>query len=440
MKITIKQVGVTVACASFGALVLASCGSKRSSGDLTAILQIASLQSKATLNTFRTLSTGLASVPGSASHYSFAKIDGIKVTVTKVQGRDPLSDNPKSEAVIGEEIELSDDATKAISLSKSVAWNSGDHAGIDLYLQNSWKVKGYCKTAVVDANNFTLVYTRAAGAATVACTTGSPCTDLPSDYDYTSYSFLDPYYSEHTGDVTIASHYKFSLAAASSPKLSLFYDGSYNTACWDGAGAWDDNAAVGGMTNAGSSSAGRAHYYPDATPAFGISTLPIFAYVTADQSEVAPTVATFLTSSDHTDLDGASRTAFDYSKVEVASLVYKSDGTLVIGNARNIHGFNASGFFDMDLTGFESGTTTGQNFYASGWYYKGGSEAPTFVKNRRFTDFVAPTGDTVTGIAVTDGDGCGQTLKDFQGGNPSRGCFKDNGAASRTLYFRAATR
>ena len=68
------------------------------------------------LNDYEPLASASSNLPSSSGHYSFAKIDGIKVTVNEIRGADANSDNPLVTQTIKKEIELTDDPTALIGL------------------------------------------------------------------------------------------------------------------------------------------------------------------------------------------------------------------------------------------------------------------------------------------------------------------------------------
>ena len=115
-------------------LVLAgSCGDKRASGKMA----IANLTTQTALNQLiHPMADALTDLPASSGNYSFAKVDGIKVTVTQFRGADAKSDNPLLTVDVNEEIELTDDPNALLALEKAVDWVVGDYSGIDLRLAN----------------------------------------------------------------------------------------------------------------------------------------------------------------------------------------------------------------------------------------------------------------------------------------------------------------
>ena len=435
-----KDIFLFAAC-SWSLWIGVGCSSNNESTGLGGSLQVASLQrqtvvsssnlsrSSHALHGSNQMLAASTDLPASSNHYSFAKIDGIKVTINEVRGADAASDNPLVTHTVAKEIELSDDPTKAIALNESVNWVVGNYSGVDLRLANSWKVKAYCKTQA-SGSNYTLVYTTAAGVATQACTTSS-C-DLPANYDYFAYGFLDDYYTQNGGDPNIATHYKFSLAAGTTPKVSLFFDATNTVACWDGSG-WSSSEAVGVFR--GPSPTRRPVLWPDGTAAFAVPVMPVLTYVTSDLNEATPKARTFFTSSTSSDLADPIVAA----NTQTVTILYKEDGTAITASARNLSGNGTSNPIDMDFDGFGSSTTgTGIDFFAAGWYYSGGSSAPELIRNRKFEGFSLPVSSHSTfPVTVKDGGGCGQTLTDHNGNNPSKACL--GSGVSQTLYWREAS-
>jgi hypothetical protein len=421
------------------AIVASACGKDKaggtsgqtsSSASIKGTLQISSIKSTTTtmLNDYEPLASASSDLPSSSGHYSFAKIDGIKVTVNEIRGADANSDNPLVTQTIKKEIELTDDPNALIALNESVSWVAGNYSGIDVRLANAWKIKAYCKTQA-SGSNFTLVYTTPAGVMTQACTTSS-CA-LPADYGYSSYSFLDDYYTQNGGDPNIATHSKFTIASGDTPTVNLLFDATNTVACWDGS-SWSSGAALGAFR--GPSTSRRSTLWPDGTAAFAVPVMPLLTYVSKTASEGAPTARTFFASATASYLADP----MSFADTETVTLLYNAAGTVIAGNARNLQGTGSP--IEMDFDGFTNSTTgTGIDLIASGWYWAGGTATPELVHNRTFTNFILPTtAYSVFSTSYKDGDGCGRTLTDHNGSNPSKACLGTGVTA--THYWREAVR
>lgn len=420
-------------------VALGACSKKKSDTGVPGTLKISSVVpvSSATTNNLqfgatRALSRSATSddLPASATNYSFAHVDGLKVTIHQVRGADAASDNPLFVQDVNEEITLTSDTDSTLALEKTISFAAGSYSGIDLWTENNWKFKGYCKTQYDSGTgDYKLVYTTASGPATMDCNTSSTCT-LPDAYDYTTYDWMNA-----GSDYGIAStHYKFSVAASDTPVLKLLFDPTNTVACWDGA-AWDNSTGgqdlVGYFASAYGNSSLRARW-PDGTPAFAMSFMPIMSYVTTDSTEPAPKSRTFFAASTSSRLSPV----IDMSHSATLTVLYNSSGTPLTAVARNTSGNGASNPLDADYDGFET-TATGMSFYSSGWYWDGTSNPPELVRNRKFLNFDLPTTRyTHFEVNYEDGPSCGLSKVSPNGSNASRECL---GSAS-TYWFKEAVR
>jgi hypothetical protein len=406
---------------------LTGCSDDREGGGVAGNFEVASvlsLDSSIQATSYRPTSEVDTTLAAAAGDYSFAKIDGIKVTLNQVRGADAASDNPLTTQDIVEEIELTSDASNPIGFTTTVDWTPGDYAGVDLRMANNWKFKGYCKTNL-SGSNYTLVYTTATGVATQSCTTTS-CT-LPSSYDYYAYDFLDDYYTQNGGDPNLATHFKFTIAEGDTPKVTLLFDAVNTVACWNGE-SWSSTAAIGAFR--GPTTARANVLWTGA--AFSVPVLPLMAYVSSDASEENPKARTFFTSVTSSYLTAP----IQFEQTETVTILYSADGTPVASTARNLAGTTSSSPLDSDLEGFTA-NGSGWDFFASGWYWDGTSNPAEFIRNRAFTGFTLPTTQySVFSVAVTDGEGCGLTKTNQNGSNASRSCAN----ASSTHYWKEIAR
>lgn len=366
----------------------------------------------------------------SSTAYSFATVDGIKVEITKLRGLDANSDNPLHEVTLSKEITLTGDPNQQVALNEDITWTPGSYRGIAVHFKNSWKVKAHCKTRRNTGGGF-LVYTKADGIGTVPCT--GDCDTLPSDYDYKTYSFLSTssVYVE-SNDYNQDTHYAFTVAEGQTPIINALYDGSYNVACWDGS-AWSSTDAIGAFRSPSSDSE-RQQFWPDGSAAFASFYLPFFGYLTTDANEAVPTARTYIGSLTQSDVD-TSLSTFDFRDVEVMTGVYKSDGTMFTGSARNTQGSGSSSPLELNFDGY-SANGSGWDFFASGWYWAGGSSTPEFIHNHKIVAFTPPTTvGTTFSTAFEPASGCGQSKIDSQGNNASRTCL-----TAGTFYWREMVR
>lgn len=396
-------------------------------------LKIASLKSAGTSLMsagYRPMTDASTDLQASSGHYSFAKIDGIKVTVAEIRGADAHSDNPLVTQTINQEIELTSDPNALIALDKDVTWAVGDYSGIDLRLENKWSFKGYCKTQL-SGGQVKLVYTTASGVKVSTGTCAESSCTLPSDYAYYDISWLDDYYTQHSDSKpNIATHYKFSVAKGDTPSVSLLFDATNTVSCWDGQ-SWDKNLALGPFQVDDSR---RTTLFPDGTGAFAVPVLPVLAYVGKTSDTTAPSARTFLVAASSSTL----ATPIDFKNTQTVTFLYDSNGTAIAGNARNLSGNDSSNPIDADFDGFATSSTgTGIDFYPSGWYWAGGSATPELIHNRKFEGFTLPaTRYSTFSVVLKDGDGCGKSLTDFQGYHPSKDCLN----TTSSYYWREAVR
>jgi|GEM_PF-2227990 len=418
--------------ASLGASVvfLASCGDDERAGGAGGSFQVGTLAGAAT----GLMSTGLrpaavtsADLVKSSTAYSYAHVDGIKLTVAQVRGADANSNNPLTTATIGEEITLTRDSSAA-AFSASVNWELGSYEGVDILANNSWKVKAYCKTAE-SGGNYTLVYTTAAGVATASCTSDE-CT-LPDAYDYYSYSWLDDYYTQAgQAEKWITTRFNFSVAAGDTPKVSMLFDPTNSVVCWDGTNR--DTGKLGYFQ--GPDSARSQTLWPDSTPAFAVisnANFPLLTYVTTSADEAAPVGRTFFTATSQATLEGS--LAANLASTYTVSIVFKADGTPVVGATRPFPGTGTTIPLNGELEGFTA-NGSGWDFYDSSFRWDGTANAAAFVKNRKFVGWTLPTTRYAAfSSTVNDGPDCGQTLLDFQGNDASRDCIS---GGTQTYYWK----
>jgi hypothetical protein len=423
-----------------GSIAFMGCGSDSSTtttATATGSLNFASTVGLSTSGSASRLSSRTTAVPSaiaaSSTHFSFAKVDGVKVTVTEVRGTSATSDNPLTTQAINEEIELLDDATNPVAFTKEIAWGLGDYSGVDVLVSNKWSVKAYCKTAL-SGSNFKLVYTTAAGPAVTDCTTSS-C-DLPSDYGYSSYTWLNDDYTRLGTDVFVQTHTKFSIAAGTTPKVSMFFDPTNSVACWDGIewAAGDGYVNLIGYFNNGTSASTRERLWPGTTPAFTMGSFPLLTYVTTDATEATLKSRTFFQASAESSLTPT----VVMGLTQTMTILYAADGTPVTASARNILSGSASNPMDFNFDGMEK-TTSGISFYSAGWFWDGTSNPPELVKNRKFSAFNMPsTRYTPFAVTVEDGPHCGMTKNNTDGSNASKDCLGTG--VSSTVYFKEAAR
>ncbi len=418
---------------SITAVFLSGCGDKNttsSSSGVSASLVVSSLatSSFSQSNAFKPFETDFDDVIKSTTSFSYAKLDGIKVTIKEVRGSDVDSGNPLTTLTLNKEIELTDDPTQTIALNETVSWEAGDYRGVELRLANEFKVKAYCKTALSGAA-YTLVYTTATEVKTVTCANDAACATLPTDYDYFTYDELDHYYTVNGGDPSLQTFLNFSVAADSTPKIQLLFDATHTVACWNGTGfsTLPDDSSLGAFRGP-STLADRQDRWANGTPAFAVPVLPLIAYVSTDADEATPTARAFFAASSSAYLSDITQ---NLQNTATFTVLYNADGDPVSGSTRNV----AGGFVEISgvIEGFTANVTAGWDFFASGWYWDGvDGSAPEFIRNRQFVGF-DPSNDytTVFSSTVENGTGCGQTKTDHNGDNASKDCLGSNG----TYYF-----
>jgi len=407
------------------------CGKKAIGNNGSLVVASLKVQSGA-LNTqnFNPQAMEFADLPKSSTEFSFAKLDGIKVTLTKVRGMDASSAGHLTLIELSEEIELTDDPDKAIALDYPTTWTVGSYRKLELFLKNEWQVKAYCKTEVQNGGSYTMVYTSEDAIKTKACASDSACETLPDDYDYYTYDTLDPYYKNLGQDAMVSNDLAFTIAEGTTPKVQLLFDATNTVACWNGAdfGATPSNKSVGGFRGP-SSDESRIARWPDDTGAFTVVGLPLIGYVTTDADEELPTARTFFSASD---ADYLNELDANMVNTETVTVVYNAEEVPVSALSRNSSG--SGNVMANSLEGFSENETAGWDFFASGWYYSGVDNAmPEFIRNRQIVGF-NPPGDytTVFSATVKDGDRCGETITDHNGGNPSMSCL---GTDVTTSYY-----
>lgn len=430
-----------------GTLFLVSCSKSNSAASSSARVKVASMTSTSGSRRAMELARGSVSskLVASKTHFGYAVVDGARYHLTKINGEDATSDNMTTSISMEKDLLMTGDSSQSVVLNEAVSWVEGKYRGISLHFKNSWDVKAHCRTMKTGGSNTGyLVYTTASGIQVKDCSAGGvDCTTLPDTYDFYTYSTLNTYSGYvSANDYQQETHLNFEVKATDSPIISILYDGSYGVTCWDGQTSYDTSTAFGGF--AGMTDTTHTTYYGATTPVFTTFYLPVFGYVTTDANEAVPTARTFLASwaqpSTGSDLD-TSLSNFTFKPLTVMTLVYNAAGNIIAGSTRNYQGNGSDNPFDLDLEGFATSTTgTGTDFYGSGWYYKGGSDAPTFIRNKQIVAFnPATTVGNLFSSVYKDASGCGQTLTDFQGNNPSRACFS-GGTTQGTVWFKEMTR
>jgi hypothetical protein len=404
------------------AVALTGCG-----GGVSATIRVGSLGSAASRATFRSFPTD---APQSGTAYSFAKVDGVRLTLTRLQAvqgqqeRDLVTWSP------ARQIEVAPGATNAIAITEQASIPPGTYNGLKIRFQNAYSVKAYCRTTTK------FVYTTATG---VRVEPVGSVTSVPTDYDYYTYPFAavttatsatGP--NPETMDETRGS---FVITENSTPRLALLVDPSYLVSCYDGTVPNTNNTdRLAPFMWGNNNGLPNAAFFPDGTPNFGMGYVPMFISLSTDGTDALPTAEVYASSTSASEVADP----IDFAKVNVTTFAFKPDGTLLDARARvsaqgmgaPLQQFFTPVSFDGTLFAFDNGE----------WICDAGFVNCRAIRDRSVTEFErGALGDTIT-AKIGDGPDCGKS-GEFPGhpewGNRYRTCTN---SAPASLYFRRVPR
>lgn len=421
-----KRYWVSLAVPAIAALpFVGGCG-----GGLTSTVKVGSLKSstRRSAPSFRAFPDD---APQSNTAYSFAKVDGVKLNLTRLQVVTGTSEQDIVTWSPSKEVVVAPGGSNTIDITETASITAGSYTGLKLRYENSYKVKAYCRTAN------SLVYTSATGIKTAALSTST----IPADYDYYAYPFAavtvatsatggNPETMEETDS-------PFTIAEGSTPQLSVLIDPSYLVTCFDGSTTNASNPdALSPFMWGNNNGLTTADFFPDNVANFGIGYLPVFIWISTDSTEAPPTAEVYVSSTDNTKVADP----IDFLNTNITSFAFKADGTMLDARTRIGAGGSSGTLYQM-TSGFTF-SDPNYTFYDGEWQCDAGYTNCGPIQDRQVVNF-ARTADMTSVVTATNQDGpdCGKTGT-FPGhpewGNRYRACLGTG--VTENLYFRQVPR
>lgn len=418
---------ITVPAAFVVALALGSCGKD---AGIPVTVKVGSLPSMAAREAFA-VRAAPADAPVSSTEFGFAKVDGIRLNLTRLQAIDSSKEHDAITWSPAKQITIAPGTSNTLPITETAKIPVGSYRGVKIRYENAYSVKAYCVTK----NG--LVYTSTSGVKVVNPTPGT----MPGDYDFVSYPFAEvTTATSATGpnpETMAETSQAFTIAATSTPRIAALFDPSYLVSCYDGtlASITGSNNALSPFIWTNNAGIAQTAFFPPAKPNFGMGYVPIFVWLSTDENEAPPSAETYASSLTQSDVNGAS---INFRTVDVTTMAFKADGSLL--DARTRIGSSGS---STPLQQFFTGAVLASgkhSFYNGEWYCDAGYANCRVLKDRQVTDF-ARTTDLVSVATATyaNGPDCGQTLLDPnhpEWGNRVRACL----GASQSLFFRKVPR
>ncbi len=406
---------------------LAACdGSKRKSASgVAGKVHVGQLGTSATLSALSATSKW-EDVTKGTGHYSWAKVDGLKVQVLSIFGKSGDQTSSFTSFSAPKTLELGG-GVDTVTIQEDISVPVGTYTEVGLSFKNQISLKAFCRT------DDKALYTTAAGvkecAAPSSCNPGDA---LPSDYDYYAYDFMLPG-PHYEGTLWEGNKLTFSIAEDDTPNLALLMDTSYIVSCADSDAAIDSSAESGKMAPFSWMITGgkkMSDYYKGSEGNFGVGYLPLFTYLSTDVNEALPVGETYAASGDETHVP-AGIAPVDLFNSMITTVAFDANDNIVAARSRN---FDAAHGTSLEQ-GWSGYSTDGSNSYTmmNGEHWGGTaadfSEA-RWLQDRKIEGF-ARSSDYVTRqtINVVDGPDCGKNL-----GEKSQPC--QTGGAVTTYWKR----
>lgn len=416
---------VRLIAASLTALTVVSCGS-----GVGVTLKVGSIS---TANGARSVQSG-RSVPTDAvqstTEYGFAKVDGIKLSLNKLQAITGSNESTIVEWSPAKEVTVAPGTNNTLAVTETASVTAGSYSGVKIRYANSYSVKAFCRTATK------FVYTTATEVKTVAL----PVTTMPTDYDYFAYPFSEITTATSltsNGETQSETHGNFTVTDVSSLSLAVLFDPSYLVTCYDGT-----TTVGGGNTNAlspfvwsNNNGLATTDFFPDNKANFGMGYLPVFIWVSTDPSEALPTAETYASSTTAGNVTGST---LDYRQLAITSFAFRADGSLLDARARISSG-GSSGEVQQFFSDF-SNTGTTYSFKNGEWTCNADYSSCRPIQDRAMTGFTRTTDFTTTSSSTFgDATDCGSTItypSHPEWGNQARACL----GTATTMTWRQLVR
>lgn len=370
-----------------------------------------------------TLAYAASDVVPSTGSYSFAHVDGLKISVREVMLKSGNNYVQAASWPSGtKSLEIGAGVTGAIQFSETISLEPGNYTGAVLRYDNAYSVKAYCATSTK------FVYTSAAGIQTL----GSVPTSLPSDYDYYDYQFAEVSTAESPTSTTDTSQADtdspFTVTSAGG-QVAVLVDPSFLVACYDGVSS--SLGMLSPFTWTNNNGHATTEFFPTSAANFGMGYIPMFVWISGDTTATPPTADTYFIG---TSSGAVTASPVDYSQVGIATVAFNSDNSLYAMRGRITS--SSVGLYQM-FNGFNLETDNTYTIYNGEWQCDAGYVNCHQIQDRKLTGFSA-TSDytTVRTVTLDNGPDCGKTGY-FPGhesdwGNRYRACL----GSPTSIYFK----
>ncbi len=415
--------------------LLSHCG-KSSGGDTSVGVKVGSIS---TAVVRRGVSQGRSvpsDAPLSTTEYAYAKVDGIKLTLTRLQA---IKGSTESDIISwdgGKEVIIAPGTSNNLPINENASINSGSYNALKVRYKNSYGIKAFCRTATQ------LVYTSAAGIVKVPL---GP-TALPSDYDYYAYPFAEISTAKSAAggnnDTMAQTDGSYTVTKGSALTLAVLFDPSYLVSCYDG------STTVGGTnTNAlspfvWSNNNGQAltSFFPDGSPNFGMGYVPIFVWLSTTAGEALPTAETYASSTTSANVTGNGSGTINFKNVSITSFAFRADGSVLDARSRIAAGGGSSDLYQF-FTDYTK-TRTSYSFKNGEWNCDAAYTNCHGLQDRSLSGFTrTAVGDftSTSTSAYESGPDCGKSITDPshpEWGNRVRACL----SSAQTMTWRQLPR